>query len=109
AGSLLADHGTCLPPRLLCHRQRSGAQPASKATSPDPTRRALSRVQTSLCAFVEGYPIRDSQCLFISWKPKAYFFNHFRRKYHNYQLSIVNCQFAQKRVKQKFDKMKEEY
>ena len=29
------------------------------------------------------------------------YFNHFRRKYHNYQLSIVNYQFAQQRAKLK--------
>ena len=45
--------------------------------------------------------------------PLATYFNHFRRKYRNCQLSIVNCQFARMCAKQLFilpaaDKEKEE-
>ena len=34
--------------------------------------------------------------------PLATYLNHFRRKYHNFQLSILNFQFARKCAKQQF-------
>ena len=40
--------------------------------------------------------------LTIMVSPSATYFNHFRRKYHNCQLSIVNCQFARMCAKQQF-------
>ena len=32
----------------------------------------------------------------------ATFLYHFRRKYHNYQLSIINCQFVRQHAKWQF-------